>query len=106
VADKMKRFSDYYKIREDEEDKGLGDIDAMPNEDEILLKLAKIAINRHQDRLIDFFKTISKHDEDIKTTLDRYVNKRQNYLPKDLRARDNQEKDIIAPNQADMSDPD
>jgi hypothetical protein len=102
----MKRFLDYYLMREDkDDDKGLGDIDAMPNEDEFLMKLAKMAISRHQERLVDFFNALSKHDDDIKRLLGQYKDKRKNYLPQDLRIASKLEKDIVAPSSADMNEP-
>ena len=51
--DKIKRFWEFCEERDSE--KGLGDIDAQPNEEESLMKMAQMAINRHQERLLDFF---------------------------------------------------
>ena len=97
----MKSFSTYYKMREEDE-KGLADIDAMPDEDEMLLKLAKMVISRHRERLIDFLNSLARHDDDIKNTLGKFRDKQRNYLPKDLRSGDeDREKDIIAPSAAD-----
>lgn len=105
--DKFKRFSEFCGEREDQDDeKGLGDIDAMPNEDELLMKLSKLAIGRHQERFIDFFTTLARQDDDIKRMLGKYRDKRRDYLPNDLRkGSDQDEKDIVAPNTADMSGP-
>lgn len=104
--DKIKSFSKYVEDREDQDDeKGLGDIDAMPNEDELLLKLAQLAISRHQERFIEFFSTLAKQDDDIKRLLGKYRDKRH-ALPNDLRkGSEQEEKDVVAPNTADMSGP-
>jgi len=105
---KIKSFSQYCEDHEHEteDDKGLGDIDAQPNEDELLLKLSQMAINRHQEKLIDFFTTLAKQDDDIKRLLGNYRDKRRDYLPQDLRAKSREdEKDVVAPNTADMSGP-
>lgn len=100
----MKSFSEFCEDRDEE--KGLGDIDAMPDEDEILLKMAKMVIDRHQDRFLDFLGTLAKHDDDIKRILGKYRDKRRDYLPMDLRMGSREdEKDIVAPNTADMSGP-
>ena len=105
--DKIKSFSQYCEDRDENEensDKGLADIDAMPNEDELLLKIAKMAINRHEDRLLDFFRILSKNDDDIKKILGQFRDKRRNYLPMDLRkGSEQEEKDVIAPNTADAA---
>ncbi len=106
----MKRFLDYYRFREDENqdhepEKGLGDINAMPNDDEILIKLAKMAVSRHQERMIEFFSALSRHDDDIKRLLDKYKDNRRGYPINDTRPKGSDDKDVIAPNQADMSDP-
>jgi len=109
--DKFKRFSEFYDARADqdkdqEDEKGLGDIDAMPNEDELLMKLANLAISRHQERFIEFFTTLGRHDDDIKRMLGKYRDKRRDYLPNDLRkGSEEAEKDVVAPNTADMSGP-
>ena len=97
----MKRFSDYYRIREDNQ--GLGDIDAMPNEDELLLKIAKLAINRHTPQLLDFFKTLSKNDDDIKRALGELRDKHNN-LPKDMKPR-RDDNDVVVPSLADGNGP-
>lgn len=105
----MKKFSDYCLMKEEEtkeDNKGLGDIDAEPNEDDMLLKMAKIAISRHPDRLIEFFRILARTDEDLKHIFDKYRDKRNNYLPKELRGGDPyREKDVIANHNSDMSDP-
>ena len=102
--DKIKRFSEFCEERDD--DQGLGSIDAMPNEDEMLLKLANMAISRHRERFLDFFNSLAKNDDDIKRLLGQFRDKRHNYLPNDLRrGSDTEEKDIVAPNTADMSGP-
>jgi hypothetical protein len=98
----MKSFLDYCKYREEE---GLADIDAMPNEDEMLLKIAKMAISRHQERILEFFNALSRSDDDIKNLLNKYKDKRSSYSPHDLKVRSDAEKDIVAPNSADMADP-
>lgn len=105
--DKIKSFSEYCEEREDQdEEKGLGDIDAMPNEDEILIKLAKIVISRHQERFVDFLSTLSKNDDDIKRILGNFRDKRRDYLPQDLRTgSDREDKDVVATSTADMSGP-
>jgi hypothetical protein len=105
---KIKSFSEYYLLREEEgeEEKALGDIDAMPNEDDMLLKLAKMAISRHQERIIEFFNSLAKHDDDIKNVLGKFRDKRSHYLPHDLRkGSEQEEKDVVAPSTADMSGP-
>lgn len=104
--DKIKSFSQYCEQRDESDpDKGLGDIDAMPNEDELLLKIAKMAINRHQERLLDFFRVLGKNDDDIKRILGQFRDKRQNYLPMDLRkGSEREEKDVIAPNTVDSAE--
>lgn len=105
--DKIKRFCEYCEDRDAEgEEKGLGDIDAMPDEDELLLKLSQLAINRHQERLVDFFSTLAKHDDDVKRLIGKYRDKRRDFLPKDLRrGSEEEDKDVVAPNSADMSGP-
>ena len=104
--DKIKSFSEYCEERDDQdEEKGLGDIDAMPNENEILMKLAKIVINRHQEIFIEFLNTLGKNDDDIKRILGNFKDKRRDYLPQDLRMGGKDEKDIVAPNTADSSGP-
>lgn len=105
--DKIKSFLEYCEEREDNEDeKGLADIDAMPNEDEILIKLAKMVISRHQERFIEFLNTLSKNDDDIKRILGNFRDKRRDYLPQDLRVgSDREDKDVVAPSTADMSGP-
>ncbi len=78
----------------------------MPNEDEMLMKLSQLAISRHQERLIDFFNTLAKHDDDIKNMLGKFRDKHRDYLPGDLRRnQEEEEKDIVAPNTADMDGP-
>lgn len=99
----MKRFSEYYLKREQDE-KGLADIDAMPNEDEFLLKLAKMAISRHQEKIVDFFNTLAKHDDEMKNLLNKFKDKRRNYFPQDLRTA-TREKDIVVPSSADAGGP-
>lgn len=102
--DKIKRFSEFCEERDS--DKGLADIDAMPNEDEMLTKLSQFAISRHRERFIDFFTSLAKNDDDIKRTLGEYRDKRSNFLPNDLRkGSEGEEKDIVAPSTADMSGP-
>jgi hypothetical protein len=101
--DKIKRFCEFCEERDMEQ--GLGDIDAQPNEEESLLKMAQLAINRHQERFLDFFHSLAKHDDDIRRILGEFRDKRSNYLPKDLRKGSEEEKDIVAPNTADMSGP-
>jgi hypothetical protein len=105
--DKIKSFSQYCEDRDENAenaDKGLADIDAMPNEDELLLKMAKMAINRHQDRFLEFFRTLGKNDDDIKRVLGQFRDKRRNYLPMDLRkGSEQEEKDVVAPNTADAA---
>lgn len=98
----MKSFLDYYKIREEE---GLADIDAMPNEDEMLLKVAKMAISRHQERVLEFFSALGKQDEDIRKVLNSYRDKRNSQRPHDLKVKSDADKDVVAPNQADMGSP-
>lgn len=83
----MKTFSKYY------EEMGLGDI-SNTDESEILNKIAEIAIRNHQDKVMQFFEFLSKHDESIKTELDKYKDKRNSYMPTD-------QKDVIIPNAAD-----
>lgn len=104
--DKIKSFSEFVEEREDQDDdKPLGDIDAMPNEDEILNKLAQMAIDRHQERFVDFFMTLARTDEDIKRLVGKYRDKRH-VLPNDLRkGSELADKDVVAPNTADMSGP-
>lgn len=102
--DKIKRFWEF--CEEQDAERGLGDIDAQPNEEEALMKMAQMAINRHQERLLDFFHGLAKHDDDIKRILGEFRDKRNNYLPKDLRSDSNEdEKDVVAPSTADMSGP-
>lgn len=103
--DKIKSFSQYCETRDEADpDKGLADIDAMPNEDELLLKIAKMAINRHQERLLEFFRVLGKNDDDIKRVLGQFRDKRKNYLPMDLRkGSEQEEKDVVAPNTADAA---
>ena len=102
--DKIKSFLQYCEDHDD--DKGLADIDAMPNEEEFLLKLCRMAINRHQEKLIEFFTTLAKNDDDIKRILGKFKDKRRDYLPVDLRkGSEQEEKDIVAPNTADQSGP-
>ena len=103
MIDKIKSFLEYCEDRDS--DQGLADIDAMPNEDEMLLKLCQLAISRHQERLVDFFSKLAKQDEDIKRILSEYRDKRRSYLPQDLRRGSEEEKDIIAPNAADSNGP-
>jgi hypothetical protein len=106
--DKIKSFSEFVEAREvgEEDDQPLGDIDAMPNEDEMLMKLAQMAISRHQERLMDFFNTLARHDDDIKRILGKYRDKQRDFMPNDLRKGNNpEEKDIVAPSTADMSGP-
>jgi hypothetical protein len=102
---KIKSFLEYCENRDEDDDKGLADIDAMPNENELLLKLSHMAINRHQEKLIEFFTVLAKNDDDIKRILGKYRDKKRDYLPVDLRKGSEQEKDIVAPNSADLSDP-
>ena len=103
--DKIKSFLQYCEDR-DEVDKGLADIDAMPNEEELLLKLCKMAVNRHQEKLVEFLGALAKNDDDIKRILGKFKDKRRDYLPMDLRKGSEQdEKDIVAPNSADQSGP-
>jgi hypothetical protein len=104
--DKFKRFSEFCADHDGQDDeKGLADIDAMPNEDELLMKIAQLAISRHQERFIEFFSTLARQDDDIKRMLGKYRDKRRD-LPNDLRkGSERDEKDIVAPNTADMSGP-
>lgn len=99
---KMKTFSQYYGLREEEE-KGLADIGGTDGESELLLKVAKMAISNHKESIMDFFHALARNDENIKRILDKYTDSRSSnttawrVAPKD--------KDVVAPNSADMSGP-
>ncbi len=69
-----------------------------------LLKLAKMSISRHQERMIEFFSSLAKHDDDMKNMLNKFKDKRRNYLPQDLRSA-NKDKDIVVPSMADTGGP-
>ena len=99
---KMKTFSQYYRLREQEEE-GLGDIGSSSDESNLLLKVAKMAISNHKESTLDFFHALARNDENIKRILGKYSDSRDSSSQAFRIAP--QEKDVIAPNSADMQGP-
>ena len=62
---KMKTFSKYYRLREQEEE-GLGDMGSSSDESNLLLKVAKMAISNHKESTLDFFHALARNDEILK----------------------------------------
>jgi hypothetical protein len=99
---KMKTFSQYYQVREEDE-QGLADMGGSGDESNLLLKVAKMAISNHKESTLDFFHALARNDENIRRILGKFTDSRNSnsqafrIAPKD--------KDIIAPNSADMQGP-
>lgn len=101
---KMRTFSEYYDGRQGEE-MGLGDVDAFPSEDKLLMKIAMMAIRNHNDKTMDFFASLSKHDENIRRVMSRYKDERNSVDPKTYKQKRHDNEDIISPSTADAGDP-
>lgn len=100
----MLTFSEYYNGRQGE-GQALGDMDAFPSDDQLLLKVAAMAIRNHNDKIMDFFNTLAKNDGNIKRVLNNYKDNRNSNDPKTYRQQNNDDRDTIIPSSADTQGP-
>jgi hypothetical protein len=68
----MITFRQYIREQDDLQGKPLGDIGANQSPNEILQHICNLAIENHQDELLNFFDQLAEKDEKIKEELDNF----------------------------------